>query len=201
MRAEIAALRASRERLVLAADAERRSIERELHGGLQQHLVALAVRLQLAESALDTDPAAAKALLDEMSRDVQEATEEASRLAHRTYVPLLELGLAAALRSAAVSVGVPGTVEVSADSSHPPEILQTVHTCWVDALAHAGDPPPAIGVREEDSALIVEVVRDTRPESRLDAFRDRVEALGGTLTVQPDPDGAVRVTASLPLSR
>ena len=108
LRLEVEELRASRERLVLAADAERRSIERELHDGPQQHLVALAVNLQLARRLADADPAAAKLLLEEMGRDVRQALDETGKLAHRIYPPLLEAGgLAAALRSAAVAVGVP----------------------------------------------------------------------------------------------
>ncbi len=201
LRAEVAELRAARKRLVLAADADRRRIERSLHGGVQQHLVALAVRLQLAESALEADPAGAKALLDEMSRDVQDALDEAAQLAQRIYVPLLELGLAVALRSAAVSAGVPASVEVSAGSSYPPELLHTVYTCWLDALEHDGDIRPSVTVRDDDDALLFDVVWAADPsESGLDRLRDRVEALGGRLTVRSEPAGGVRVSGSLPLS-
>lgn len=167
---------------------------------MQQHLVALAVRLQLAESALDSDPAAAKELLMEMSRDVQDAVDEAARLAQRIHVPLLELGLAAALRAAAGSAGVPTSVDVYVGSSYPPEVLYTVYNCWLEALAHPGDTAPALVVREEDGALAFEVVRDAHAAA-LDALRDRVEALGGTLTVQPETGGGVRVSGSLPLAR
>ncbi len=200
LRAEIAGLRASRERLVLAADADRRRIERELHGGVQQHLAALAMRLQLAQSALASDPAAAKALLEELGRDVQDAVDEAARLAQRIYVPLLELGLAAALRSAAVNAGAPASVDVTAGSSYPTEILHTVYACWLEALEQPGDAPPAITVREEPSALVFEVVRGAGPPpAQLEALRDRVEALGGTLTIRPEAGGRVRVSGSLPL--
>ena len=89
---EVGELLASRKRLVLAADADRRRIERELHDGPQQHLVALAVNLQLTRRLVDVDPAAARALLEEMGRDVQEALEGARKLAHRIYPPLLEAG-------------------------------------------------------------------------------------------------------------
>jgi signal transduction histidine kinase len=201
LRAEVAELRAARKRLVLAADADRRRIERSLHGGVQQHLVALAVRLQLAESALEADPAGAKALLDEMSGDVQDALDEAAKLAQRIYVPLLELGLAAALRSAAVSAGVPASVEVSAGSSYPPEFLHTVYTCWLDALEHAGDLRPSVTIRDDDDALVFDVLlAAATSESGLDRLRDRVEALGGRLTVRSEPAGSVRVSGSLPLS-
>ena len=76
MRVEVEELRASLKRLVVAADADRRMVERELHDGVQQHLIALAVDLQLAGQALASDPAAAKPLLDEMGRDLQHALDE-----------------------------------------------------------------------------------------------------------------------------
>lgn len=201
LRAEVEQLRASRGRLVHAADADRRRIERELHGGVQQHLVALAVRLQLLESALDSESAAARALLEEMGRDVQDALDEASRLAQRIYVPLLEVGLAAALRAAAVSAGVPASVEVSAASSYSAEILHTVYACWLEALDQPGDADPAISVREDAEALVFDVVRGAGPSAAgLDALRDRVEALGGELTIRTEAEGhRVRVSGSLPL--
>ena len=91
-------------------------------------------------------------------------------------------------------------MDVSAGSNHPPELLHTVYACWLDALEHASDARPSIAVREEDGALAFEVVRDA-PAAGLDALRDRVEALGGVLTVQLEPGEGVRVSGSLPLSR
>ena len=200
LHAELDELRASRARLVRAADADRRRIERELHGGVQQHLVALAMRLQLAKSALDSDPAAAKALLEEVGRDVQEAIDEASYLAQRIYLPLLELGLAAALRAASVSAGVPASVEVTASSSCSAEVLHTVYACWLEALAQPGGAGPAITVGEDAGALVFEVVRGAGPSAaQLEAIRDRVEALGGALTIRPEAGDGVRISGSLPL--
>ena len=117
---------------------------------MQQHLVALAMRLQLAQSALDSDPMRAKALLDEMSGDVQDAVDAAAQLAQRISPPLLGLGLAAALRAAAVSAGVSASVEVSEGPDRTPEILHTVYGCWLDALEHASDARPAITVRQDE---------------------------------------------------
>lgn len=202
LHAELAELRAARKRLVLTADADRRRIERELHGGVQQHLAALAMRLQLAEAALASDPAAARALLEEIGRDVQDAVDAAARLAQRIYVPLLELGLAAALRAASVSAGVPASVEVSAGSSYQPEILHTVYACWLEALEDPGGAAPAISVREDVGALVFEVVRTAGPfAEKLEALRDRVEALGGAVTIRPEASDRVRVSGSLPLTR
>src|ERR671934_2680017 len=109
---EIEELRASRARVVEAADAERRRTERELHDGVQQHLVALAVNLQVARQLADSDPDALKELLDELTRDVHEALESVRALARQIYPPLLlDLGLANALRNAAVEAGA--TIEVN----------------------------------------------------------------------------------------
>ena len=95
---------ASRTRLVLAADADRRRIERELHDGAQQDLVGLAVKLQQARGLVDSDPAAAGVLVDEMRGDVQESLDRLRSLAQRIHPPQLEAGgLPAALRSAAAS--------------------------------------------------------------------------------------------------
>lgn len=203
LRAEVAELRASRERVLLAADADLRRIERRLHQGVQQHLVALAVRLQLAEPLLDSDPGAAKAALAEIGRDVQHAVDDGARLAQSIYAPRPELGgLAAVLRSVATSAGAGASVEVSADSIYPPEVVQTVYACWLDALEHAGESAPAIAVREEDGAITFEVVRQAaRTDPSFDGLRDRVEALGGRLEVRPAPGAAVAVSGRLPLSR
>src|SRR4029079_9997176 len=102
LRAEIVELRALQGRLVLAADADRQQLERELHEGVQQHLVGVAVNLQLADSLLESNPVEAKKLVKEMGRDVQQALNEAAQLAQRIYAPLLEAsGFAAALPGAA----------------------------------------------------------------------------------------------------
>ena len=165
-------------RLVLAADADRRRIERELHDGVQQHLVALAVNLQLAIGLTDADPAGAKALLEEMGRDVQQALEEAAQLAQRIHPPLLETGgLAAALRAAASSAGVTSSVEVATSASYPPEVVTTVYLCWLEALrAPAGRV--TIVVRDAEGGALL---RDRRLRAGSDRLRDRVEALGGEL--------------------
>src|SRR5262249_62323517 len=84
-------LRASRKRLVLAADADAHEIERQLHDGVQQRLVALAVRVQQARSTLERDSSEAKTVLDELARDVQDALDEAARLAERIHAPLLDV--------------------------------------------------------------------------------------------------------------
>ena len=201
LRNEVAELRASRERLAVAADADRSRIERALHDGVQQQLVALAVNLQLAGALADSDPAAAKALLEDMGRDVQQALNETAQLAQWIYPPLLEAGgLAAALRSAAVTAGVPASVDVTVGSSYPPEVARTIYMWWLETLEHAdGETPATITVREEGGALTFEVVEDAAlSDARLSPLRDWVEALGGRLTIGPEPG---RVSGSFPLPR
>jgi signal transduction histidine kinase len=210
LRLEVAELRASRKRLVLAADADRRLIERNLHEGVQQQLVALAVNLQLASALADVDPAA-KALLEEMERDVQQALDETARLAQGIYPMLLEAGgLAAALRSAAVSADIRVSIDVAAAASCPPEVVRTIYLCCVEALEHAGAGARAkVTVRDEEGALAFEVVEYgarsaaamDRSVSEFDRVRDRVEALGGRLTIRSAPGHGTTVSGSLPLSR
>jgi signal transduction histidine kinase len=202
LRAEVAELRAARARLVLAADAERRTIERDLHEGVHQHLVALAATLQLARLALDSDPAAGKTLLEELGRDVRQALDQTALLVQRIYPSALELsGLAALLRSAALNAGIPATVEVSAASSDSPAIGMTVYLCWLALLARgSNERRVAIRVREDEEAVTFELVgKAAASDADFDRLQDRVEAFGGRLTSEHEP-GGIRVSGSLPLS-
>ena len=105
-------LRASRARIVEAGDEQRRSIERDLHDGAQQHLVALAVNVNLARQIADTDPDTAKEMLEQIGPDLQEAVQELRNLAHGIYPPLLmDRGLREALTAAAGRAALPTDVE------------------------------------------------------------------------------------------
>jgi Signal transduction histidine kinase len=190
-------LQAARRRLVLAADADRRSFERALHEGVQQDLVALAVSLQLVTQAVESDPPAAKELLEEMARDVRQAIAETAALAQRIHPPMLESGgLAAVLRAAAVSSGVRGPVEVALDGGCAPEVAFTVYLCWLHALERVDRA--AITVREHDGSLAFDIVGGGDLND-LDRLRDRVEALGGELAIAAEPGGGTRASGSLPL--
>jgi len=193
---EVEELRASRRRLVLTGDAERHRIERALHEGVQQDLVALAVNLQLTGALVDSDPAAAKQLLEEASRDVKRSLDETARLAQRIHPPLLGPGdLGAALRSAAASLGVRASIGVAAGEDHLPEVVRTVYLCCVEALERvATEGDVTIAVRSEDDGLAFEVT--AHPKADLDGMRDRVEALGGRLSIESLPDGAKRASGS-----
>ena len=210
LRLEVAELRVSRERLVREADADRRRIERDLHDGPQQHLVALAVNLQLARSLAEADPAAAKTLLDEMGRDVQQALEETGKLAQRIYPPLLEAGgLAAALRAAAVSLRVPTSIEVTVGASYPPRsrgsgVLLLFRRARERRRRGTGNDQGAgrggsAGLRGRRQT--VPAPRRLPPESLIRRLHDRVEALGGQLMVQSEGGHGTHVAGSLPFSR
>lgn len=191
---------------MLAADADRRRIERELHDGPQQDLVAVAVNLQLARRLVDADPAAAGALLDGIRRDVQEALEHARALAHQIYPPLLEAGgLGAALRAVAESIGVPTRVQVDSGATRPPEVAGTAYFCCLEALERVcAGGRATVTIREEAGALAFEIVADgpgRAAATDLTGAQDRVEALGGRLTVASEPGAGFRVSGSLPLQR
>ena len=195
---EVAELRASRRRLAVADDAERRRLERELHDGTQQRLFALAVNLQLAREIVETDLAAAIRVLDELGGDVQRALAEAASLAQRIYPPLLESGgLADALRAAAARTGARARIEVSPLDGCPPVQAGATYFCCLDVLERAGKGARAeIEVRRVDRALAFEIVVAPLPDGALGLLGDRVAALEGTLVVAQEAGDAVRVSGS-----
>ena len=202
---EIEELHASRKRLVLAAAADRGRIERELHDGPQQRLVALVVELQQARRLVNVSPGAADALIDEMAGQLQEALDALRALAHRIHPPLLEAGgLRAALRTTAAMLGVPTRVQVTAGATLPPELAEAVYFSCADALEHVGEGARiSITVRQEGGTVVCEIVAKGSDSATADpypaAIRDRLEALGGRLTIESEP-GHSRLTGSLPIS-
>ena len=195
-------LRASLRRLVLYTDADRQTIERDLHDGVQQHLVALAVAVQLAAQAADSNPASARGLLEELTHAVQRAVDEAALLAQRIYPATLEAGgLAVLLRSAASKAGGDASVDVSGGSDVPAEVALTVYLCWLDALGRAGGEGRAtIKVLESHDALDFDVLADgAHAGGSPDWLRVRVEALGGRVAITRRTGGGVNVSGSLPL--
>lgn len=199
---EIAELRESRARLVRAADADRRGVERELHRGVQQDLVALAVNLELAAQLVDKDPGAARALLEEMRRDAQRAIEQTAELAQRISPPLLDAGgLVVALRSTFANAGVPVTLDVPTGACAT-DVAETVYRCSLSALAKAAPGAHAtVSLQVERDAAVFEISIDGgSADGELAPLRDRVEALGGVLTIATE-SGGVRLSGSLPVSR
>jgi signal transduction histidine kinase len=196
----IDALGASRKRLLEAAEDERRQIERRLHDGVHQQLVALAVNLQLAGALIDSDLVAAKKLLEEMGRDVHETLAEITRLAQRLYPPLDVVGLAATLRAAATAAGARASVDVDLGeaTSYPRGVMEALYLCWLETLEQVADGRhAAITIRNQSDGLTFEILAAGRPA--LEPLRDRVEALGGELSARPEPEGCMRIAGALPV--
>jgi signal transduction histidine kinase len=195
-------LRASRKRIALAADAERRGLERSLHDGVQQQLVGLAANLELVAGSVDADPEAAKELLAEMARDVRDAMDQARKLADRIYPPQLEVGgLVAALRSAAADANVPARIEIARDQTYPPEVAGAIYFCCLHLLENVSvGSTVAITARSEGGALAFDIVVDGDLHADRFLVRDRIEALGGRCAIQPESGHRTRVIGSLPLS-
>ena len=206
-------LRRSRARVVAAADAERRRIERDLHDGAQQHLVALEANLGAAGALIDSDPERAQAILDELRAAVQEAMQDFRDLAHGIYPPLLQdLGLSEALANAARRTTIPTRVQAETRRRYDPEIETTIYFCCLEALQnagkHAGDRARVtIRLYEEENALMFEVADDgpgldparTKFGAGLTNMRDRLDAIGGHLRIESNLGGGTRLVGRIPL--
>ncbi|HEY7107283.1 MAG TPA: histidine kinase [Acidimicrobiia bacterium] len=208
-------LRASRARIVEAGDAQRRAIERDLHDGAQQHLVALAVNVNLARQFVDTDVDTTKEMLEQIGHDLQDAVQELRNLAHGIYPPLLmDRGLAEALSAAAGRAALPTSVDGDGIGRYPQAVEAAVYFCCLEALQnaakHAGEGSEArIVVREEAGALLFDVSDDgagfdmASGAQRGHGFvnmSDRVGAIGGTITVESSPGRGTRISGRIPLT-
>ena len=218
--AELAAraeeLRASRERIVAAQDAARRRLERDVHDGAQQHLVALAITLGLARAAAGPDPGGRlAALLDELDGQAREALETLRDLARGIYPPLLaDRGLVAALGAHLARTRPGAAVEAGpglAGARFAPRLEAGVYFCCLEALQNAAKHAPGAPVRvrlaREDGALAF-AVEDGGPGfdpgrgppgSGLVGMADRVAALGGALRVESAPGRGTTVAGRVPL--
>jgi signal transduction histidine kinase len=209
-------LRASRLRIVTSADAARRAIERDLHDGAQQHLVALSVKLGLARQILDADPAdgAVPGLLDELRADVQSTIAAVRELAHGIYPPLLRnQGLDIALTSVARRSALPCSVNVELPGRYPEEVEAAVYFCCVEAIQNAGkhagpDASIAIQVCVDGDVLRFSVTDngagfdsgpDALTEQGMVNMADRVGAVGGRLRVESAPGKGCSVLGDMPV--
>lgn len=205
-------LRASRQRLVVAQDEERRRIERNLHDGAQQQLIALAVQLKLARQTLDRDPATAGEMLDTLQGSANEALEDLRNLARGIYPPLLaDKGLAAALESQARKSPVPVEVSTNGIDRYPQDVEAAVYFCALEALQnvakYANATRATVRLAAGDEGLRFEVSDDgvgfdpNAPGvgTGLRGMADRVEALGGALDVRSAPGQGTTVSGHLPV--
>jgi signal transduction histidine kinase len=204
-------LRASRQRLVAAQDEERRRLERNLHDGAQQNLVALKVKLGLAEAFAEKDPARAKQLVGELKSDADEALETLRDLARGIYPPLLaDKGLAAALESQARKAAVPVEIQAEGIGRYPQDIEAAVYFCVLEALQnvqkYAGAQSAEVKLNVSESGLTFEVTDDgqgfdgasVKRGAGLTNMTDRIDALGGQLEFSSTPGRGTRVRGSLP---
>ncbi len=208
----LADVAASRKRLVGAADSARQKIERDLHDGAQQQLVALRVKLELAREALEADPGEAGEMVAGLGPAVEEIIEEVRSLARGIYPALLASdGLGEALRAAGQRSPVPVTIEADGVGRLPQETESAVYFCCLEALqnvAKHGDGATRVGIDlHRDGELRFEVVDDGcgfAPERSADGsgmtgMRDRLAAVGGELRVESTPGQGTRVVGRVPL--
>jgi len=189
-------LRASRQRLVDAQDEARRFLERDIHDGAQQHLVALAVNLRLAHTLSAISGDEAEHLLFEQRRATGEAIATIDRLSHGIYPPMLTReGLTAALRSALGAAVIPVRIDSTGVRRYSGDLEAAAYFCTLEAVQnavkHSGAPTVRLILIGEPDCLSISVEDDGAGFSQLDTaegdglvnMRDRVESVGGSLTV------------------
>jgi signal transduction histidine kinase len=204
-------LRASRQRLVTAQDETRRRLERNIHDGAQQDLVALGIKLRLTGLTVDEDPAEAKEMLGELQADAAGALANLRDLARGIYPPLLaDLGLVAALNAQANKSPVPVTVDADGIGRYGQDTEAAVYFCCLEALqniakyAHAAQA--RICLQAQNGTLRFTVsddgagydARHTPLGSGQRNMADRLAALGGRLEVRSHPGQGTTITAQLP---
>jgi signal transduction histidine kinase len=201
-----AELAASRTRLTAAADEERRRLERDLHDGAQQHLVALSVLIQLARNA---EHDRAQPLLTEASEMLETAITEIRRLAHGIYPPLLVSGgLSEALPTLAARASVPVHLELNGLGRYPPSTEAALYYCCSEALQNAakhGGPATTVTVAAHaDEQTLKFTISDTgrgfdsaTMGVGLTNMTDRLSAIGGQLVIDTGPGQGTRITATV----
>jgi signal transduction histidine kinase len=204
-------LRASRQRLVTAQDEARRRLERNIHDGAQQDLVALGIKIRLAGLTVDEDPAEAKEMLGELQADASGALENLRDLARGIYPPLLaDLGLVAALNAQADKSPVAVTVDADGIGRFGQDTEAAVYFCCLEALQniakYARASSARICLRAQNGTLRFTVsddgagydARHTPLGSGQRNMADRLAALGGRLEVRSAPGQGTTITAQIP---
>jgi signal transduction histidine kinase len=205
-------LRASRQRLVAAQDDERRKIERNLHDGAQQQLVALSVQLKLAEQLAGKDVEKERELLARLGSQANAALEDLRSLARGIYPPLLaDKGLAAALESQARKAAVPTTVEADGIGRYGQDVESTIYFCTLEALNNVAKYAEAtravVRLSQRDGHIEFEVTDDgggfdaetASYGTGLRGMADRLDAIGGALRVESRLGIGSTVTGRVPV--
>jgi signal transduction histidine kinase len=209
---QLAEVQASRARIVAAGDVERRRVERDLHDGAQQRLIALSMELgRLRAAAERSGDSALVGELSDLGRDLESTIGELRELA-RGIVPgiLGDAGLPAAIESLALRSAIPVSTDVRVTERFPTAVESTAYFVIAEALTnvarHAGATSARITLERQSHGLRVGVAddgvggADLRGGTGLQGLADRVGALGGTLHVESAPGGGTRVTADIPVA-
>ena len=212
LKARLDDLKAAQKRLVSAQDAERRRLERNIHDGAQQQLVALAVKARLARQLTDRDPAKAASMLEQIEAETQTALEDLRDLARGIYPPLLaDKGLASALEAQARKSGLPVTVDAGVVGRFPQEVEAAVYFSCLEALQNVAKYADAqhvsVTLRSEAGAVEFAVTDDgsgfdpatTSYGSGLRGMADRLAALEGTLEVRSTPGRGTTIRGRVPI--
>jgi signal transduction histidine kinase len=198
----------SRARIVEAGDTARRRLERDLHDGAQQQLVALAMALRLAEARIQSDPNAAEQLVASARADLEQSLAELRELARGIHPAVLDHGLAVALDSLVARSAIPVSLAVKLEDRLPEPVEIAAYFVASEALANVGKYAQAsavtIKVSRDNGFAIIEIADngvggadDTRG-SGLRGLADRVEAIGGHLQVVSPTGGGTVLTAEMP---
>jgi len=215
LRARLAELQASRLRIVAAQDDQRRRIERDIHDGAQQQLLAIAAQLAAAESVAGQDHERERALVAQLKAETSGALETLRELARGIYPPLLaDQGLTAAVTIQASKAPVPVEVDAGGLGRYPAEIETAIYFCCVEALQNAARYAPGSAVRvslAEDRGQVMFTVTDDGPGfdpaataapaagSGLRNMRDRLAALGGSCQVDSRPGRGTTIAGRIGL--
>jgi PAS domain S-box-containing protein len=211
LHARLDELAASRSRIVAAGDVERRRLERNLHDGAQQRLVALSLALRLARNQLDADPEATKAALAAAADELSLALDELRELARGLHPAVLsDHGLRTAVHALASRATLPVEIEDVPDGRLPEPVEAGAYYLIAEALTNVTKYAEASAVRvrveASDGALLVEVAddgvggADPAGGTGLRGLADRVEALGGSLEVVSPEGGGTTLRAEIPLA-
>jgi len=205
-------LQASRQRLVTAQDTERRRLERNLHDGAQQNLVALKLKIAVAKNLAATDPARAQAALDELTGETNDAIETLRELARGLYPPILaEGGLVAAIEAQTRRTPLPVEVSGGPLPRYPQQTEASVYFCVLEALQnivkHAEATKATVCFESQPGRLVFSVSDNghgvdparVRSGSGMQNMRDRIEVLGGNLQVESSRNAGTRVIGSIPV--
>jgi signal transduction histidine kinase len=212
LRARVEELRASRARIVAAGDDERRRLERDLHDGAQQRLVALSLNLKLAQASLDSDPACALELLDDAIAELTEATAELRELARGIHPAVLtDRGLEAAVTALAARATVPVDLLALPDERLTPPVESTAYFVVAESLTNVARYSHAshaeVEITRRDGRLVVEVRddgvggADPARGSGLRGLADRVGAVDGRIAVESPEGGGTKVHVEIPCER